>query len=416
MKPRPFDDDLLRELARRHGTPLYVYRAETIVERASELAALRERGRGFDRVRYAQKANPNLAILRLVRELGLAVDAVSDGEIGRALAAGFPASEVLFCADLFDAAALERVAREPVRVNLGSPDMLEQYAALRPPRRDVLVRLNPGFGHGHDPKVTTGGARSKHGVALADFPGLAKRARELGLAIRGLHVHIGSGADAEHLARAPRAVLAAAEHVAGELDTLSAGGGLPVPYRDGEPRIDLTAVLAAWNGARTELERRLGRAIELELEPGRYLVAEAGVLLAEVRATKRNGELEFALVDAGFHNLVRPAMYGAYHEISVVGRDREPKVGVLVAGPLCESADVFTVDRTGEPLPRELPRPRVGDLVCLHDAGAYGASMASNYNSQLLAAEILVQNGVPRPIRRRQRLAELLGPELDCLE
>jgi diaminopimelate decarboxylase len=415
VKSRLLSDQLLQGLAERHGTPLFVYRAETVLERARELLALESAGRRFDRVRYAQKANPNLSLLRLMRSAGLALDAVSAGEIERALAAGYAPVELLFCADLLDEAALERLARLPIQLNAGSPDMLDQYAARQPPRRDVCLRVNPGFGHGHDRKVTTGGEGSKHGLWHADLEAVARRARELGLEVRGLHVHIGSGVAGEHLTRSSGALREAARHFAGTLRFLSAGGGLPIPYRAGEARVDLLPFLGAWNAVRCELEQRLGREISLEIEPGRYLVAEAGLLLARVRSVKRCGNLRYVLVDAGFHNLIRPAMYGAYHEISRVGPERAERLPQVLAGPLCESADVFTVDKSGAVEPRELPRLEPGDLVCLHDAGAYASAMASNYNSQPLAAEVLVRGNEARLIRPRQRLEELFEAERGCL-
>lgn len=417
MKPRALPDATLRELAQRHGTPLFVYDAATIRARARELLDLRaSAGRGFDTLRYAQKANPNLSILRLLREAGCAVDAVSGGELRRALAAGWPAERVLFCADLFDRDTLELVVRHPFQLNAGSPFMLEQYARAMPPRRDVVLRVNPGFGHGHDRKVSTGGEHSKHGIWHAELPEVARRVRALGLEVSGLHVHIGSGSDLENLSRAADALVRAAGLFPDTLRSLSAGGGLPVPYREDERSFDAAGLLEVWEAARAGLERTLGRTLELELEPGRWLVAEAGLLLAEVRGLKQVGALEYAFVDAGFHNLVRPAMYGAYHEISVLGRDGEPRVPLAVAGPLCESADVFTQGKGGRLEPRLLPRPEPGDLLCFHDVGAYGASMASGYNSQLLAAEVMVHNGTARLVRPRQTHEALLQPELDCLE
>lgn len=417
MKPRTVSDALLRELAQLHGTPLYVYDAVTIAARAKELLELRApSGRGFDAVRYAQKANPNLSVLALLRSCGCAVDAVSGGELRRAVAAGWEPRDVLFCADLFDRDALALVGATPFQLNAGSADMLEQYARADPPRRDVVLRVNPGFGHGHDRRVTTGGEGSKHGIWHADLPALAERAETLGLSVSGLHVHIGSGSDLENLTRASEALVRAAALFGDTLQMLSAGGGLPTPYRAGEPRFDPRPLLEVWDRARSAVEQRLGRPIRLEVEPGRYLVAEAGLLLTEVRGTKRSGTVEYVFVDAGFHNLIRPALYGAHHEISVLGRDGEPRVPLVVAGPLCESSDVFTQLKGGELAPRELPRPVPGDLVCIHDAGAYAASMASGYNSQLLAAEVLVHNGHWRLVRPRQDHEQLLRPELDCLE
>jgi diaminopimelate decarboxylase len=411
VKARIFDDALLRELAERHGTPLYVYDAATMLARADELNTLRVGERRFDVVRYAQKANSNLALLRLLRERGVLVDAVSAGEISRALAAGYEPREIQFCADVFDDASLALLAQHACEVNLGSADMLEPFARIAR-GRGVTLRVNPGAGHGHDTRVTTGGELSKHGIWHADLPAVARRARELGLAVVGLHVHIGSGSDLEHLARTSDAMLRCAQHFTGTLAMLSCGGGLPIPYREGEPRIDLRGLLRAWNAARESLEAACARPVRLEIEPGRYLVAEAGCLLARVLGRKRNGELDYILLDAGFNDLLRPALYGAYHEISIVGRDGEPRGPRVVAGPLCESGDVFTQSRGGIVEPRLLPDARAGDLACIHDAGAYGASMASNYNSQLLAAEILVHNGRPRVVRVRQTLADLLRNDL----
>jgi len=404
LKPRPFPDELLVALAREHGTPLYVYSADVIAARVRELA-------GFDVVRFAQKANSNLAVLALLRRLGVHVDAVSAGEIERALAAGFEPREIAFTADLFDRAALAAVARLPVDVNAGTTDMLAQLAEVRPGAR-VTLRVNPGFGHGHDRKVNTGGEASKHGIWHTELPVALAEARALGLAVRGVHVHIGSGSDLENLSRVCASVAGFAREVGPELESVSAGGGLPIPYRAGEARFDVARLTDAWRTTRSELERALDRRIALEIEPGRHLVAECGVLLTEVRATKRSGSVDYALVDAGFHNLVRPAMYGAFHQISAVGHAADAHVlPHVVAGPLCESADVFTQTRSGELDPQPLPRVRAGQLLCIHDAGAYAMSMASNYNSQPLAAEVLVEQGRARLVRSRQTFDELFARE-----
>ncbi|MBI5364565.1 MAG: diaminopimelate decarboxylase [Planctomycetes bacterium] len=401
----PFPPDLLRALAQEHGTPLFVYAADVIARRVRELA-------GFDVVRYAQKANSNLAVLAALRRLGCAVDAVSAGEIARALRAGYEPREIVYTADLFDRAALAAVARFPVDVNCGSPFMLEQLARVRPGAR-VTLRVNPGFGHGHDRKVNTGGEHSKHGIWHAELAEVVARARTLGLVVGGLHVHIGSGSDLENLDRVRGAILELAPRAGPALARVSIGGGLPVPYRPGEPRIDLERFTRAWKATKHALEERLGRALVLEVEPGRYLVAEAGVLVAEVRGEKSVAATRCVLVDAGFHNLVRPAMYGAFHRITALDRAAEPATPAIVAGPLCESADVFTQARGGELDPQLLPALAEGDLLCIHDAGAYGMSMASNYNSQPLAAEVLVEDGVPRLVRRRQRIEELFELESD---
>jgi len=298
-------------------------------------------------------------------------------------------------------------------VTVGSRDMLPYVAALRPGGR-VGLRVNPGFGDGHHTKVTTGGETSKHGIWHADLAAALDEARALGLVVDGLHVHIGSGVDVAALAPLRDAMRGWARAVGAQLEWISCGGGLPIPYRGDEPPLDLDALADAWDATREGLEDDLGRRVRLEVEPGRFLVAEAGLLLAEVRGTKTSGGCEFVFVDAGFHDLVRPAMYGAWHHLSIVGRDGEPTAPRLVAGPLCESADLFTQGDGGVALPRALPAAEVGDLLVVHDAGAYGAAMSSTYNSRPLAAEVLVDHGEARLVRRRQTLAELFALERDA--
>jgi diaminopimelate decarboxylase len=195
-----------------------------------------------------------------------------------------------------------------------------------------------------------------------------------------------------------------------DLHAISAGGGLSIPYREGDARIDVDHYFGLWDAARREAEGLVGHALTLELEPGRYLVAESAVLLAEVRAVKNAGANRFVLVDAGFNELMRPAMYGAFHAMSLIGVGGAA-LPTVVAGPLCESGDVFTQGPGGEVLTRDLPPAAVGDLLVIHDAGAYGASMSSNYNSRPLAAEVLVDGETARLIRRRQTVEELLALE-----
>lgn len=404
MKPRLLDDTLLARLAREHGTPLWVYDAGVVAARIRDLAR-------FDVVRFAQKANQNLAVLRVVRRNGALVDAVSAGEVVRARAAGFAAEDVVFTADLFDRAALEVLADEPYPLNLGSAFMLDDVARRFADRR-VTLRVNPGFGHGHARKVSTGGESSKHGIWHEDVPAVIARARELGVRVRGMHVHIGSGSDFENLTRVCEAVARLAHVFGDDLDAVSAGGGLPIPYRAGEPPFDVARFCDVWLGTRERIQREMGRPISLEVEPGRYLVAEAGCLLTEVRGIKTSGSTRYAIVDAGFNHLVRPAMYGAYHQISCVGRSAtEPARPIVVAGPLCESGDVFTQGRDGVLEPQSLPELVAGDLLCIHDAGAYGAAMSSNYNAQPFAPEVLVEHGDARLVRRRQTLDEMLANE-----
>ena len=411
----PFTPDLLWQLADDFNTPLWVYDAGTIRQRIAELQA-------FDTVRFAQKACSNIHVLQLMRAQGVKVDAVSRGEVLRALAAGYQGgfgepSDIVFTADVMDEATLATVVEHQIPVNAGSIDMLHQLGQASPGHA-VWLRINPGFGHGHSNKTNTGGEHSKHGIWHSDLTMALAVIAERGLQLVGLHMHIGSGVDYGHLQEVCGAMVQLVQrtHAAGHrLQAISAGGGLSIPYKEGDATIDTQHYFGLWDAARKQAEALVGHHLGLELEPGRYLVAESGVLLGTVRATKDAGSNHFVLVDTGFNELMRPSMYGSYHGMHVQRRG----VGVLpaqgdavVAGPLCESGDVFTQGESGVVLPRPLGDAQVGDLLVIHDTGAYGASMSSNYNSRPLAAEVLVEDGKARLIRRRQTVDELLALEL----
>ena len=304
--------------------------------------------RAFDQIRYAQKALSNIAILDRIRKKGVVVDAVSAGEIERAIAAGFEpgTSSIVYTADVFDSEALDMVVKHNIPVNIGSPDMIDQLGE-RAPGREITLRINPGFGHGHSQKTNTGGPQSKHGIWHENVNDCLLRADRHGLTVTGLHMHIGSGTDLEHLGQVSVAMKAVAKQVGRTLKTISAGGGLPVPYRDGEERIELDGYFGVWNNTRKALQEEFGHDIELEIDQGRFLVAESGYLIAEIRSIKEMGENLFYLLDAGFNDLSRPILYGAYHPISICRRDGATTQSheVVVGGPLCESGDIFTQRR-----------------------------------------------------------------------
>ena len=416
--PATFTPERLRALAAAHSTPLWVYDADTIRARVERLCR-------FDTVRFAQKACSNTHLLRLMRGLGVQVDAVSGGEIERALHAGYDARDehagIVFTADVIDRTTLDLVAVHGIPVNAGSVAMLDQLGAhlgQHAAGHRVWLRINPGFGHGHSRKTNTGGEHSKHGIWPADIPSALEAIARHGLRLVGLHMHIGSGVDYGHLAQVCDAMVQHVREVVArghDVSAISAGGGLSVPYRAGDAIVDTDHYFNLWDDARRRLANELGHRLRLEIEPGRFLVAEAGALLAEVRAVKDMGANHFVLCDAGFNDMVRPAMYGGHHAISLVARADTAGRGAprpsLVAGPLCESGDVFTQDAGGEVQARALPSAEVGDLLVFHDAGAYGSSMSSNYNTRPLAAEVLVDGDVSRLVRRRQTVAELITLE-----
>ncbi|TQI81964.1 diaminopimelate decarboxylase [Serratia fonticola] len=401
----------LLALPQRFGCPVWAYDADIISQRINQL-------RHFDVIRFAQKACSNIHILRLMREQGVKVDSVSLGEIERALKAGFePGGEdIVFTADVLDHATLARVRELKIPVNAGSIDMLEQLGQVSA-GHPVWLRINPGFGHGHSQKTNTGGENSKHGIWYADLPLAIAKVQQYGLTLIGLHMHIGSGVDYQHLERVCDAMVQQVIALGQDISAISAGGGLSIPYQQGEEAINTEHYYGLWNRARERVAAHLGHPVKLEIEPGRFLTAEAGVLVAEVRSVKDMGSRHFVLVDAGFNDLMRPAMYGSYHHISLLpadGRssDNQPLRETVIAGPLCESGDVFTQQAGGGIETRLLPPVMVGDYLVFHDTGAYGASMSSNYNSRPLLPEVLFENGEPRLIRRRQTIEELIGLEL----
>lgn len=398
------------ELARQYGTPTYVYDAAKIVERINDL-------KKFDVIRFAQKACSNVAILALARRHGVLVDAVSAGEVHRAMLAGYRVGaeppQIVYTADIFDRESLDLVVKHNIPVNVGSLDMIDQLGT-RAPGRNLTLRINPGFGHGHSQKTNTGGAQSKHGIWRELLGECLLRADRHGMAVTGIHMHIGSGTDLEHLAQVCGAMEQTVLEVGRTVTTISAGGGLPIPYNERQSYVDLDQYFALWDASRKRLEEKLGHRLSLEIEPGRYLVAESGYLVSEIRAVKQQGENTFYLLDAGFNNLARPILYGSYHPMSVAhanGSTARGQRDVIVGGPLCESGDIFTQEEGGFVCRRSLPAAEVGDYLVIECAGAYGFVMASNYNSKPLAAEVLIQNGKPHLVRARQSVDDLVRGE-----
>ena len=399
------------QLAKEYGTPLYVYDLSSIEQRIADLSE-------FDVIRYAQKASGNIALLDRMRRRGVVVDAVSCGEIQRAIAAGYSTDghEIVYTADIFDAAALDLVIEHNLHVNCGSPDMISQLGERRP-GAEVTLRINPGFGHGHSQKTNTGGEQSKHGIWHTQVDECLRRADQYGVTVTGLHMHIGSGTDLAHLSEVCEAMERVATEVGRTLNTISAGGGLPVPYSESETYVDLEKYFSLWDASRNRLSESFGHPVTLEIEPGRYLSAESGYLIAEVRSVKKVGDNLFVLLDAGFNDLARPVMYGAHHPISVCSSDggavdKRDLVQAVVGGPLCESGDIFTQREGGYVDSRALPMCRVGDFVILENAGAYGFVMASNYNSKTRAAEVMIEGGQAKLIRKRETFEDLIRGEI----
>lgn len=422
MPGRDFGEVDLEAIARRVGTPFYIGSAEALRRRLAELRAIAPGN--FVQARYAMKAWSLRRVIEIVNEAGVWIDAVSGNEALRARAAGFPGGQqpaaILFSADVFRDHSLDVVREHCLLPNIGSPAMVEALHAAGY-RGAIGVRVNPGFGHGHVEECDTGGPSSKHGIWHEDFGDVRRAAARAGFPIVLLHAHVGSGPTIEEFdTNMDRLEAFFASLVAdcGDLEAVNFGGGIPHPYRPEQPRVDLAPLGHILATAQSHLSTRAGRQLRVEVEPGRYLAAPCAALVArvtDVKATRANAKgpgHTFVMVDAGFVDLVRPAMYGAYHHISVHGAPAgAPAEPVVVAGPLCESGDVFTRDAADLLVPRPLPLPRIGDLLVFHDAGAYGAAMSSNYNSIGRAPQVWMEEGRTYLAARRETLADIVRRE-----
>jgi len=391
-------------LAQEFGTPLYVYDEAVIRMRCAEL---RQSYPGVQTdFHYAVKANFNPALLRIVREERFGIDAVSPNEVRLALAVGFLPGQVLFTGNNTSAEDLAFCIQHGVPVNLGSLDEVERYGEMNPGSA-VSVRINPDVGAGHHQHVITGGPHSKFGIHGTDRERLAAMLARFRLRLSGIHAHIGSGIlRTDDMLTAMDAVLKEAGRYEG-LEFIDFGGGFGIPYRPEEKRLALAELGSAMAERFQAFERAYGRPLRMKLEPGRYVVAEAGTLLARVTSVKRTPLHTFVGTDSGFNHLVRPVMYGAYHGIVNASRVQGETRPVLVAGNICESGDVFTQGEQGLE-DRELTLPKIGDILAILDAGAYGMCLSSQYNLRPRPPEVLVRADEARLIRRRETYKDLM--------
>ena len=400
------DEVGLDEVARLHDTPTHVYSHALLTERVQALDA------AFasvpHRVHYALKANSTLAIVREMRALGTGADVNSGGEIEVALRAGFSAADMVFTGVGKSPAELRRaVELDVAAINAESYGEIERIAALasrqRPAR--IAIRINPDVEAGSHPHISTGSKATKFGVSLDEAPEMIRDvAQHPTLRLVGLHVHIGSQLTTPApLARAAAAVAGLARDLRSHglaLEHLDLGGGLGIAYKPGETAMSPSTYAAAI----LEEVRDLG--LVLLLEPGRWLVAPAGVLLTRVVDMKRKpGGGWFVIVDAGMTDLMRPALYAAWHQIEPVSPRAGDPITADIVGPVCETTDTIGVGRT-------LPPVEVGDLLAIRDTGAYGSVMASNYNRRPIAAEVMVDASGVRLIRRRQTVDDMLQWDL----
>ena len=396
----------------RFATPCYVY-VRGALEAAARRALAFPAPFGLT-VRYAMKANPSRGVLDLFRGLGLHVDASSDHEVERALRAGFPAGSIQLTSQMPSRRLPEHLARG-VLFNACSLHQLEAFGRAAPGQA-VSVRMNPGLGSGSTNRTNTGGPASSFGIWHEHLGEVKAIAERFDVKITRLHSHIGSGTDPEVYKRVTRMTLDLAAKLP-DVGVVNLGGGFKVGRMPGEPSADLADVGAHVAQELTAFRDRDGRSLGLEIEPGTYLVANAGLVVAtcvDVVDTGHDGYL-FAKLDTGMPEVTRPSLYGAQHPIHVLAEDRE-EADVVFVGPCCESGDILT-PAPGDPealAPRRVPRPQIGDLVIVGGAGAYCAAMSTiNYNSYPQAPEVMLEpDGALRLLRRRQDLDQVWGNEV----
>ncbi|MDR2605319.1 MAG: diaminopimelate decarboxylase [Desulfovibrio sp.] len=412
------------ELTENFGSPLYVYNENILRARCRALKAL-SADPGF-KVCYSTKANGNPHLLRIIREEGLAADAMSPGEIAVLRRAGFPRKDICYVCNNVSRDELALACREADHVSVDSVSQMESFGQVNP-GGEIMIRVNPGIGAGHHDKVITAGKNTKFGIVPDDFDAARDVLRKYRLTLIGLNQHVGSlFMDPKPYLDAAAWLLRTAERFPG-IRLIDFGGGFGIPYRrhEGEKAPNMRAFGQKFDALLDAFRARTDYAGAFLIEPGRYVTAECSVLLGRVHAVKNNGPVRYVGTDIGFNVLVRPVMYDAFHEVVVYGRQgggapgperpggescfpaayvqERPLMTQTIVGNICETGDVSARDR-------ELPEAAVGDVVGVLDAGAYGQAMSSNYNQRLRPAEVLIAaDGSCRLIRRRDTVEDLLA-------
>jgi diaminopimelate decarboxylase len=391
------------EIARNAGTPVYVYDAAIMQRQAERLKnAFRSTPTRF---MYACKALTNMAVLKQMRELGMGVDVVSIEEAQIALKAGFGPQEVLFTPNMVSFGEFERAVELGVHINIDSIPVLERFGNVHGGKVPVCIRINPHILAGGNERISTGHIDSKFGISIHQMRHVERIVATHKLRVDGLHMHTGSDIlDTEVFLRAAELLLETAAQFPG-LRFLDLGSGFKVPYRPDDIATDVEDLGQRLGDRIIQFNAKRDTPVELWFEPGKFLVSEAGVLLVSVDLIKQTTATVFAGVNSGLNHLIRPMLYGSYHGILNVSRPEGKRRIYTVVGYICET-DTFAWDRL-------LPEMQEGDVLAFLNAGAYGFSMASNYNSRPRPAEVFVKDGKAMLVRRRETVEDLLALQVE---
>ncbi|MEB2783280.1 diaminopimelate decarboxylase [Algoriphagus persicinus] len=388
----------LESIANEYGTPVYVYDGEKIL---SQIHSLQSAFATVPlRIKYATKALSNISILKLVKKAGEGVDAVSIEEVMLCMQAGFAASEIMYTPSGVSFREVQEAVELGVMINLDSIPLMEEFGATYGSTKPACIRINPHIMAGGNAKISVGHIQSKFGISIQQLPEILEVVKRFDIKIVGLHIHTGSDIlDAEIFLRGGNVLFEAAMNFP-DLRFLDFGGGFKVAYKAGDPSTDIAEVGTKVSAAFNQFCEKYGKKLELWLEPGKFLVSESGYLVVESTVVKKTPQLTFVGVDSGLNHLIRPMMYDAYHDVYNLSNPTGKLHPYNVVGYICET-DTLAKDRM-------LTKVTKGDLLVFKNAGAYGISMSSNYNSRLRPAEVLVWEGKAHLIRKREIFEDLI--------
>ena len=392
----------LESLARQFGTALYVYDGEKIF---NQVKSLQEAFSAAPvKIKYATKALSNLSILKLIKKAGAGMDAVSIEEVKLGLMVGFSPEEIMYTPSGVGFEEIQEAVKIGVMINLDSIPLMKQFGEMYGNKVPTCIRINPHILAGGNLKISTGHSESKFGISIELLPQILETVEKYQLHIVGLHIHTGSDIlDAEVFLKGGNVLFEAAKSFP-NLKFLDFGGGFKVAYKPKDIATDIPEVGKKVGEAFQNFCKEYGRQLELWLEPGKYLVSESGYLIVKTNVVKESTTITFAGVDSGLNHLIRPMMYDAYHEVYNLSNPEGAKKKYNVVGYICETDTIAPH--------RELNEIRQGDFLVIKNAGAYGFSMASNYNSRLRPAEVLIWKGQTHLIRAREEFEDLIKNQI----
>ena len=398
-----FNNQSAEQLLERYGSPVYIYLEDVFRKSCQDMKNLVSYPHFH--ISYAVKANNNINLLKIAREEGIAVDAISPGEIVLEQAAGFTPAEIFFVSNNVDISEFKFAMERNIQVSVDSVAQLELFGRHFAGSK-VAIRVNPGIGDGHHAKVITAGDKTKFGIHIAELPQVKKMAQQYNLAINGVNMHVGSNfLTIDNFVSAAQVLMGQAEQFLETLEFIDIGGGIGISYKD-EQAVDLKLLGATLDKLFFAFAEKHGKMIRFCIEPGRYICAQSGIILTKVQAIKNTPVSTFIGTDTGFNVLMRPMAYDSYHEILNCDNVNGEQTSVNICGNICETGDVLANDRM-------LTTTAEGDVVAILDAGAYGYSMSSNYNARLRPAEVLLQtNGTSKLIRRQDTFEDLLANQI----